>query len=98
MTVGWEGKSRNAVFILIAAKRLSTTLGAKGAVKPKNPPAARPVNLKNLPTLNPHAPGVSISGAVPYKISFPLLTLQKFYTTIVVNYQMPYREIPPIEP
>jgi len=73
------------------------TLGAKGAVKLKNPPAVRPVNLKNLPTLNPHAAGVS-QGRVPYKISFPLLTLQKFYTTIVVNYQMPYREIPPIEP
>ena len=33
---------------LIAAKRQSTTLGAKGPVKPKNLPAVRPVNPKNL--------------------------------------------------
>ena len=94
MTVGREGKSRNADFISIAAKG-----GYPQPSAPKAPSNLRtfgpegPINLKN-----PHAPGVSISGAVPYKISFPLLTLQKFYTTIVVNYQMPYREIPPIEP
>ncbi len=43
-----ESKSRNADFISIAAERQSTTLGAKGPVKLKNPPAVRPVNPKNL--------------------------------------------------
>ena len=33
----------------------STTLAATGCVKPKNPPADRPVNLKNLFPLNPEA-------------------------------------------
>ena len=33
------GKSRNPVFILIAHQGDTTTLSAKGAVKPKNPPA-----------------------------------------------------------
>ena len=43
-----ESKSRNADLILIARKGDTTTLGAKGPVKLKNPPAARPVHLKNL--------------------------------------------------
>ena len=43
-----ESQSRNADFISIAAERQSTTLGAKGPVEPKNPPAVRPVNPKNL--------------------------------------------------
>ena len=40
----------------------SATLGAKGPVKLKNPPAVRPVNPKNLShlnPLNPHTEGVS---------------------------------------
>ena len=39
-------------------KGQSATLGAKGPVKLKNPPAVRPVNPKNLSPLNllnPHA-------------------------------------------
>ncbi len=44
-----ESQSRNADFISIVAERQSTTLGAEGPVKPKNPPAVRPVNPKNLP-------------------------------------------------
>ena len=36
----------------IAAERQSATLGAKGPVKLKNPPAVRPVNPKNLSHLN----------------------------------------------
>ncbi len=40
--------TRNADFISIAAERQSTTLGPKGPVKLKNPPAVRPVNPKNL--------------------------------------------------
>ena len=34
--------------MLIARKGDTTTLGAKGPVKLKNPPAVRPVNPKNL--------------------------------------------------
>ena len=48
ITYDTESKSRNADFISIAAERQSATLGAKGPVKLKNPPAVRPVNLKNL--------------------------------------------------
>ena len=40
--------------MLIARKGDTTTLGAKGPVKLKNPPAIRPVNPKN-----PHTEGVS---------------------------------------
>ena len=47
-----ETKSRNADFISIAAERQSATLGARGPVKLKNPPAVRPVNPKNLSHLN----------------------------------------------
>ena len=47
-----KSKSRNADFISIAAERQSATLGAKGPVKLKNPPAVRPVNPKNLSHLN----------------------------------------------
>ena len=36
-----ESQSRNADFILIARKGDTTTLGAKGPVKLKNPPAHR---------------------------------------------------------
>ena len=50
-----ESQSRNADFILIAQEGDTTTLGAKGPVKLKNPPAVRPVHLKNL-----HTEGVSI--------------------------------------
>ena len=49
-----ESQSRNADFILIAQEGDTTTLGAKGPVKLKNPPAVRPVHLKNL-----HTEGVS---------------------------------------
>ena len=49
-----ESQSRNADFILIAQEGDTTTLGAKGPVKLKNPPAVRPVHLKN-----PHTEGVS---------------------------------------
>ena len=49
-----ESQSRNADFILIAQEGDITTLGAKGPVKLKNPPAVRPVHLKNL-----HTEGVS---------------------------------------
>ena len=52
---------RNADFISIAAERQSTTLGAKGPVKLKNPPAVRPVNLKNL-----HTAGVSVGKDAPF--------------------------------
>ena len=55
-----ESQSRNADFISIAAERQSTTLGAKGPVKLKNPPAVRPVNLKN-----PHTAGVSKGNPQP---------------------------------
>ena len=48
MSYDTESKSRNADFILIARKGDTTTLGAKGSVKLKNPPAIRPVNPKNL--------------------------------------------------
>ena len=48
MSYDTESKSRNADFISIAAERQSATLGAKGPVKLKNPPAVRPVNPKNL--------------------------------------------------
>ena len=50
-----ESQSRNADFILIAQEGDTTTLGAKGPVKLKNPPAVRPVHLKN-----PHTEGASI--------------------------------------
>ena len=49
----------------------TTTLGAKGPVKLKNPPAVRPVNPKN-----PHAEGVS-EGA-----SNSLLRISLFFSTI----------------
>ena len=61
MPYGTESKSRNADFISIAAERQSTTLGAKGPVKLKNPPAVRPVNLKN-----PHTAGVSVGKDAPF--------------------------------
>ena len=48
VTYDTDSKSRNADFISIAAERQSATLGAKGPVKLKNPPAVRPVNPKNL--------------------------------------------------
>ncbi len=48
-----ESQSRNADFISIARKGDTTTLGAKGPVKLKNPPAVRPVNPKNLSLHNP---------------------------------------------
>ena len=48
MSYDTESKSRNADFISIAAERQSATLGPKGPVKLKNPPAVRPVNPKNL--------------------------------------------------
>ena len=44
-----ESQSRNADFMLIAREGDTTTLGAEGPVKLKNPPAVRPVNPKNLP-------------------------------------------------
>ena len=66
-----KSKSRNADFISIAAERQSATLGAKGPVKLKNPPAVRPVNPKN-----PHAEGVS-KGA-----SNSLLRISLFFSTI----------------
>ena len=48
VTYDTDSQTRNADFISIAAERQSTTLGAKGPVKLKNPPAVRPVNPKNL--------------------------------------------------
>ena len=42
VTYDTESQSRNADFISIAAERQSTTLGAKGPVKPKNPWAEGP--------------------------------------------------------
>ena len=45
-----KGKSRNADFISIAAERQSATLGAKGPVKLKNPPAAGRSILRTLPS------------------------------------------------
>ena len=66
-----KSQSRNADFISIAAERQSATLGAKGPVKLKDPPAVRPVNPKN-----PHAEGVS-EGA-----SNSLLRISLFFSTI----------------
>ena len=43
-----DSKSRNADF-KNCGEAATTTLGAKGPVKLKNPPAVRPVNSKNLP-------------------------------------------------
>ena len=43
-----DGRAR-AGFFIICGEAATTTLGAKGPVKLKNPPAARPVHLKNLP-------------------------------------------------
>ena len=54
-----ESQSRNADFIRIAAERQSATLGAKGPVKLKNPPAVRPVNPKNLHTADVSKAGPS---------------------------------------
>ena len=71
MTMRAGRNSRNADFISIAAERQSATLGAKGPVKLKNPPAVRPVNPKN-----PHAEGVS-KGA-----SNSLLRNSLFFSTI----------------
>ena len=62
-----DSQSRNADFILIAREGDTTTLGAKGPVKLKNPPAVRPVNLKNL-----RAAGASNS----------LLRISLFFSTI----------------
>ena len=67
MTMRAGRNSRNADFISIAAERQSATLGAKGPVKLKNPPAVRPVNLKN-----PRAKGASNS----------LLRISLFFSTI----------------
>ena len=44
-----ESKSRNADFILIARKGDTTTIGAKGPVKLKNPWAEGPSILRTLP-------------------------------------------------
>ena len=45
--------------LITCGEAATTTLGAKGPVKLTNPPAVRPVHLKN-----PHAAGVSV-GAAP---------------------------------
>ena len=45
-----KSKSRNADFISIAAERQSATLGAKGPVKLKNPPAAGRSILRTFPS------------------------------------------------
>ena len=42
-----DGRVR-AGFFIICGEAATTTLGAKSPVKPKNPPAVRPVNPKNL--------------------------------------------------
>ena len=54
-----ESQFRNADFISIAAERQSATLGAKGPVKLKNPPAAGRSILRTFPLnlLNPLNPG-----------------------------------------
>ena len=49
MSYDTESKSRNADFISIAAERQSATLGAKGPVKLKNPPAAGRSILRTFP-------------------------------------------------
>ena len=50
--------------MLIAREGDTTTLGAKGPVKLKNPPAGRPVNPKNLflhnPSTQPAAPAAPL--------------------------------------
>ena len=48
VTYDTDSQSRNADFISIAREGDTATLGAKGPVKLKNPPAVRPVNPKNL--------------------------------------------------
>ena len=45
-----KSKSRNADFILIAREGDTTTLGAKGPVKPKNPWAEGPSILRTFPS------------------------------------------------
>ena len=40
--------AEGGIIILIAREGDTATLGAKGPVKLKNPPAVRPVNPKNL--------------------------------------------------
>ena len=51
----------------------TTTLGAKGPVKLKNPPAVRPVNPKN-----PHAEGVSKGASnSPLRISLFFSTIKR---------------------
>ena len=49
VTYHTESQSRNADFILIARKGDTTTLGAKGPVKPKNPWAEGPSILRTFP-------------------------------------------------
>ena len=44
-----KSKSRNADFIFIAREGDTATLGAKGPVKPKNPPAAGRSILRTFP-------------------------------------------------
>ena len=51
-----ESQSRNADFMLIARKGDTTTLGAKGPVKLKNPPAKGRSILRTFPP-EPSEPG-----------------------------------------
>ena len=61
VTYNTDSQSRNADFISIARKGDTSTLGAKGPVKLKNPPAAGRSILRTLTpqvcSMNPHAEG-----------------------------------------
>ena len=85
--------TRNADFISIAAERQSATLGPKGPVKLKNPPAAGrsilrtfPLNLLN--PLNLHAAGVSTSSEHNFSpIAFPKRGIIKKHITKNFRYE-----------
>ena len=53
--------------MLIAREGDTTTLGAKGPVKLKNPPAGRPVNPKNLFLHNPSTQPAALAAPLFYK-------------------------------
>ena len=78
MTMRAGRNSRNADFISIAAERQSATLGAKGPVKLKNPPANGRSILRTLTPqvcpMNPRAEGASNS---PLRISLFFSTIKR---------------------
>ena len=61
-------------FFIICGGAATTTLGAKGPVKLKNPPAIRPVHLKN-----PHTEGVFHEPSHRRRVQPPLYYLKEFY-------------------